>query len=199
MGKSPHDPQFNDLLFPSDDLELTVEDLIPPAEKKKRGRHSSPKHDLARAGLYEGAGVELEKRTKISDSQILEVIRYMGEEGVPLRPACAAFGLAYHTVYARIYSTPYLKDLDHLAREQYLRHQVRRMNDIVDQEEDYQRARLKCENIKWEAQRVARFEYGDNVVISGDKDQPLVVQLVSATDSLLAKIRGHEVIDVTSD
>ena len=60
-----------------------------------------------------------------------------------------------------------------LARQQYLISKIECMNDIVDKEVDVQKARLKCDNIKWEAQRVARSLYGDHSTLDignkGDK------------------------------
>jgi hypothetical protein len=72
----------------------------------------------------------------------------------------------------------------------YLRFKVEDMERIATTEPDVQRARLLCDNIKWEAQRVARHIYGDHIVVAGDESAPLITKLVMGSAELVKKIRG---------
>lgn len=116
----------------------------------------------------------------ISDEQIAEVITEIGESGVSLKFACDSRGLKYQTVLNRIHANPELKELDARARQDYMRLKVAELNTIALAEPDVQRARLLCDNIKWEAARICRAEYGDRVLTEhqgGDPSKPILTKV----------------------
>lgn len=113
----------------------------------------------------------------ITDEQIIEVIEEMGETGVSLKAACDAYGFVYRTVMNRIRSSEELTALDARARKDYVRVRARELNDVAMNEPDIARARLLCDNIKWEAARVLPKEYGDRLLNThegGDPDKPIL-------------------------
>jgi len=124
----------------------------------------------------------------VTDEQIIEVISEMGETGVSLKSACDAHGFVYRTVMNRITLNPELKALNTRAREDYMRVRARQLNEVASNEPDVHRARLMCDNIKWEAARVLPKEFGDRVVNThegGDPANPILqsieVRFIKAT------------------
>lgn len=111
----------------------------------------------------------------ITDDEIIDVIGEMGETGVSLKSACDTRNLVYRTVMNRIRSSEELTALDARARQDYARERARSLNEIAANEPDVQRARLMCDNIKWEAARVLPKEYGDKVIAEhqGNPEQPI--------------------------
>lgn len=109
----------------------------------------------------------------MSDEQIIAVITKMGESGIPLTKACAQAKINYQTVINRIHANSMLKEIDARSRQDYMRLKVRDLNEIAVNEPDVARARLMCDNIKWEAARVCRNEYGDKVVHEGSAESPI--------------------------
>ncbi len=99
------------------------------------------------------------------DEQIEQAFSLMAEEGVSLKAACQAVGIAYDATRQRIYNDQRLSSLHARAREDYLDVRVQEMNEIAKTEPDVQRARLMCDNIKWEAARVLRKKYGDRLEV----------------------------------
>lgn len=113
----------------------------------------------------------------ITDDEIIELICEISESGKSLKKACDEHGYVYRTVMNRIRSTPELTALDTRAREDYARERARSLNDVAMNEPDVQRARLLCDNIKWEAARILPKEYGDKVLNThqgGDPDKPIL-------------------------
>jgi hypothetical protein len=47
------------------------------------------------------------------------------------------------------------------------------MQNIAETVEDVSRAKLLCDNIKWEAARVSPKKYGDRITHGGDPDAPI--------------------------
>lgn len=116
----------------------------------------------------------------ISDDEIVKVIEELGETGISLKKACDNHGYVYRTVMNRIRSTPELSALDARAREDYARERARSLNEVAMNEPDVQRARLLCDNIKWEAARVLPKEFGDrmhNTHEGGDPDKPILTNI----------------------
>lgn len=116
------------------------------------------------------------KAQTVTDEKIIEVINEMGETGVSLKSACDYHKLVYRTVMNRIRSTPELSALDARAREDYVRVRARQLNEVAVNEPDVARARLMCDNIKWEAARVLPKEFGDRITNEhqgGDPDKPI--------------------------
>src|ERR1700761_9568208 len=97
----------------------------------------------------------MSKGPHITDEQIAEVIERVAD-GLSLKEACSEAGFNYQNVLRRIRNSDDLSALDTRARIDFSRVQVESLNEIVRNEPDVQRARLLCDNIKWEAARVAR-------------------------------------------
>lgn len=112
----------------------------------------------------------------VTDEQIVELIGELGETGISLKAACDAHKLVYRTVMNRIRSSEELSALDARARQDYVRVRARQLNEVAEKEPDVQRARLMCDNIKWEAARVLPKEFGDRIVNEhegGDPSKPI--------------------------
>lgn len=123
---------------------------------------------------------------EISDEQIEKVLEDMGESGLSLKSACTAAGIAYPAVRQRIYSNERLSSLYSLSREEYLIHRVQELNRIVAEEPDVSRARLMCDNIKWEAARVMPKKYGDKIEVEHGGE------IANMTDEQIdAKLAGY--------
>lgn len=99
------------------------------------------------------------------NEQIEELLRRVGTKGTSLKKECDEAGINYNTVYWRVSHSDELTKLDTYARERSLDFRVRELNELVDKEDDPQIARLKCDNIKWEAARVLRKLYGEHVTV----------------------------------
>jgi len=113
-----------------------------------------------------------------SDDQIAAVVELMGSEGISLKAASKKSGIDYSTVSKRIDESRDLSRLYTRQVEEYARVKVDKMTEIAETVEDVARARLMCDNIKWETQRVCRRLYGDKVEHTGDGGGPLVVEIV---------------------
>ena len=101
-----------------------------------------------------------------SITQIQEVLARVAENGTCLKIECENAGLKYNAIWKRINSSEELRQLDTRARESSLDLRVQTLNELVEAEkEDPQIARLKCDNIKWEAARVYRKLYGEHVTV----------------------------------
>ena len=109
--------------------------------------------------------------------------------GKSLKETCRLVGLPYARAYVLINAHPELVKRWNQARVDYLRFKVEDMERIARTEPDVQRARLLCDNIKWEAQRVARHIYGDHIIVAGDADAPLITKLVMGSAELVKRIR----------
>ena len=133
--------------------------------------------------------VLLDKPT--TDDDVKTVILFMSRNEVSLRSACRQMKFNYNVVFERIAASPDLRALDSAARCEYMRQKVRQMEVIARTEPDVQRARLMCDNIKWEAARIMRSEFGDHVTVAGDPVNPLITKLISDSDDLVNQIRGR--------
>lgn len=107
-----------------------------------------------------------------SDEQIEEAIEQVST-GSTLKAACLELGIGEHAARKRIIRDERLGQLYARARESYADVMAEKLNDIADEETDQQRARLKCDNVKWYAARVLPKKYGDRKIIAGDEDQPV--------------------------
>jgi hypothetical protein len=99
----------------------------------------------------------------ISDEELIATIERIAEDGITLKASCVAFGFEYKNVLRRIRGNEALKELLAVAREAYAEALVAEMHDIARTEPDVQRAKLMCENIRWEAARVGAKLYGDKI------------------------------------
>lgn len=130
-------------------------------------------------------------KVPLTDETIETVLLFMSVHEISLRSACAQCSVSYVATIQRVAQSPKLRILDSSIRTNYMREKVREMNMIATLEEDPIRARLKCDNIKWEASRIMRSEFGDHVTVAGDKDNPLTIQHVVSGNDLANKIRGR--------
>lgn len=107
-----------------------------------------------------------------SDEQIEDAIALV-TTGMTLKAACQEVGISENATRMRIVRDERLGVLYARAREAYADVMAEKLNDIADEEDDPQRARLKCDNVKWYASKVLPKKYGDRKIVSGDEEQPV--------------------------
>ena len=83
-------------------------------------------------------------------------------DGVPIVQSCKDLGITRSKLYVAI-DRECLGDMHARAREEYAEARVAEMQNIAETVEDVARAKLLCDNIKWETARVAPKKYGDKV------------------------------------
>lgn len=83
-------------------------------------------------------------------------------DGVPIVQSCKELGITRSKLYVAI-DREGLGDMHARAREEYAEARVAEMQNIAETVEDVARAKLMCDNIKWETARVAPKKYGDKV------------------------------------
>lgn len=83
------------------------------------------------------------------------------KDGKTLKSCLIEQGVKYTTGWDAIHADQELSGLYARAREAYAHAIVQKLNEVADTEEDVARARLKCDNIKWEACKVLPKVYGD--------------------------------------
>jgi hypothetical protein len=83
-------------------------------------------------------------------------------DGKPVVQSCRELGVNRSELYLAI-DREQLKDMLARAREEYAEARVEEMQNIAETVEDVSRAKLLCDNIKWETARVAPKRYGDKV------------------------------------
>ena len=101
-----------------------------------------------------------------------EAIRRLAS-GTPLVVACRDLNIPRSTFYHFIGNESDLLDMLARAREEYAESIVCEMREIAETVEDVGRAKLLCDNIKWEASRMAPKKYGDRITHGGDPDAPI--------------------------
>ena len=87
----------------------------------------------------------------------------MAEHGRSLKQVCADHKANYGAVFKAIQRDKDISELYARARDDYLHTRVASMDEIARTEPDVQRARLRIDNIKWEASKVMPKQYGDKV------------------------------------
>ncbi len=92
--------------------------------------------------------------------------------GQPVVQSCRELGINRSEWYLAI-DREGLADMHARAREEYAEAKVEEMQNIAETVEDVSRARLLCDNIKWEAARVAPKKWGDRITHGGDPDAPI--------------------------
>ena len=92
--------------------------------------------------------------------------------GTPVVKACRDLGICRSEWYLAV-DREGLADMHARAREEYAEAKVEEMQNIAETVEDVGRARLMCDNIKWEAARVSPKKYGDRITHGGDPDAPI--------------------------
>lgn len=96
----------------------------------------------------------------ITREQLLEVIDRI-PNGVSLKKSCQISGIGYANACTRINADEELAKTLASARIDYQQLRVDELHEIAESVEDVQRARLMCDNIKWEAARISPKTYGD--------------------------------------
>lgn len=129
-------------------------------EKPKPKPKGAQKQQLGRPRAY-------------SDEDIGKTLFIMGDQAISLKAACAVVGVSYANVRERINGSDALTALYAQAVEEYARSKVDMMHDVANNTPDVARARLICDNIKWETQRVCRHFYGEKVAHTGENGGPI--------------------------
>ena len=93
-------------------------------------------------------------------------------DGIPIVQSCRDLGITRSKLYTAI-DREGLGDMHARAREEYAEAKVEEMQNIAETVEDVSRAKLLCDNIKWEAARVSPKKYGDRITHGGDPDAPI--------------------------
>lgn len=105
------------------------------------------------------------------DKDFIALLERMGDEGKTLLVLCKESGIAYSTARKRINESSELSALYAICREEYAHTRVQQLDEIASSAKtsvDVQRARLRCDIIKWEVAKVLPKIYGDRMQI----DQP---------------------------
>jgi len=92
--------------------------------------------------------------------------------GKPVVQSCRELGINRSEWYIAI-DRENLSDMHARAREEYAESKIEELQNIAETVEDVGRARLLCDNIKWEAARVAPKKWGDRITHGGDPDAPI--------------------------
>ena len=96
-----------------------------------------------------------------SDQDIANILSLM-TEGKTLIECAKQSDIAYSTLFKRIVESEFLSELYARVREDYCDYKVAEMNEIAkDTSIETHRARLMCDNIKWEVAKVKPKFYGD--------------------------------------
>lgn len=83
-------------------------------------------------------------------------------DGKPVVQSCRELGVVRSDLYLAI-DREQLTDMLARAREDYAEARVEEMQNIAETVEDVSRAKLLCDNIKWETCRIAPKRYGDKI------------------------------------
>ena len=83
-------------------------------------------------------------------------------DGKPIVQTCRELGVNRGELYLAI-DRENLADMLARAREEYAEARVAEMQNIAETVEDVSRAKLMCDNIKWETCRIAPKRYGDKI------------------------------------
>lgn len=164
----------------------SLESLTPAGKAKRAKAQAIPlvaKSPLTADEVLDAPGTSRELL------QVQDAIDKTAMLGKSLKETCRKVGINYARAYILINANPELVKRWNQARVDYLRFKVEDMERIARTEPDVQRARLLCDNIKWEAQRVARHIYGDHIIVAGDADAPLITKLVMGSAELVKRIR----------
>lgn len=104
--------------------------------------------------------------------------------GQPVVQSCRELGINRSEWYLAI-DREGLADMHARAREEYAEAKVEEMQNIAETVEDVSRAKLLCDNIKWEAARVSPKKYGDRIEnrLAGADGNALTVQVIRFGDN----------------
>lgn len=118
--------------------------------------------------------------TVLTDEVIAGFFKEM-TAGLTLKQVVEKHNFDYAHVSLKISKSEDLTRLHARAREEFAHVCVEKMFQIADDEPDVQRARLKCDNVKWYAARVLPKNYGDKMQLSGDSNAPLIIKTITET------------------
>ena len=110
---------------------------------------------------------------KYTDHEINDAICEMAEGNKTLLAICKDRNWSYGQIMWRISECPELTKTYARVRADFAHANVEKLFQIADEEIDVARARLKCDNVKWYAQKVVPKFYGERVTHSGDADAPI--------------------------
>lgn len=102
-------------------------------------------------------------------------------EGYTLKQVLAEIKLPYMKAWHAIHGDEELTEMYARAREAYAHAIVQKLHEVADKEPDVARARLKCDNIKWEACKVLPKVYGDKQQVEHSGN--ITVEAVSYADT----------------
>lgn len=104
--------------------------------------------------------------------------------GQPVVQSCRELGINRSEWYLAI-DREGLADMHARAREEYAEAKVEEMQNIAETVEDVSRAKLLCDNIKWEAARVSPKKYGDRIEnrLADADGNALTVQVIRFGDN----------------
>ena len=114
----------------------------------------------------------------ISEETLAEALKLVGE-GKSLKSACEIVGVSYYNANRRINDSDTLRQLYARARQDYMNsrveslgrleeetaNEIKGLTDLRQASAMVQLARLKADNIKWEAERILRHTYGQQVQV----------------------------------
>lgn len=122
-------------------------------------------------------------KSRYTTAALTKLLAVMGD-GKSLKKVCEEAQLSYRNVWNRVHEDDALIPLYARARENYAHAKVDEMHEITETEPDVQRARLKCDIIKWEVSKVLPKLYGDSLNLKhSTPDGPLVITAVDATEA----------------
>ena len=123
-------------------------------------------------------------RQPLTDELVLAAIERMSI-GESIRDSCKSLKLAESAVRMRIIRSNYLGEAYARARENYADILVDRLMDIAQDQDDPQRARLMCDNVKWCAAKILPKKFGDRTqtVVTGPNDGPVQVQYETSEEA----------------
>lgn len=119
----------------------------------------------------------------VSRETAIEILGMLSE-GTPIIDACRLMGVTRSKLYVAL-DAEGLGDMHARAREEYAEARVAEMQNIAETVEDVSRAKLLCDNIKWEAARVSPKKYGDRIEnrLADADGNALTVQVIRFGDN----------------
>lgn len=119
---------------------------------------------------------------EVTKEAIAECLTQMGE-GLTLKQVLASAELPYMKVWHKINGDKELSEMYARAREAYAHSIVQKLHEVARNEPDVQRARLQCDNIKWEACKVLPKVYGDKIEANHTGEVGLTINVVKFSDN----------------
>ena len=113
--------------------------------------------------------------TNYTDELLLKICALIAS-GLSLRKVCNLPGMPdRQTFYNWMAKYPQVIDQYAQASKTRRSEKFEEIEDIANEEQDVQRARLKIDVIKWQLSKEEPKKYGDRQIVAGDDDSPLTV------------------------